>query len=58
LEGFKSILQEPPVGLHFQGHPTGVKKFQKPLEGFLQKIQSPTEKAVKIVLRHIIIFFM
>ena len=30
----------------------------KLLEGFLQKIQSPTEKAAEIVLCHIIIFFM
>jgi hypothetical protein len=39
--GFKHILSELPVGLHFQGSATGEKKFWKPLEGLL----SITEKS-------------
>jgi hypothetical protein len=32
--------------------------FQKPLEGFLQKIQSPTKKPAIFLLYNIVIFFL
>lgn len=58
LEGFKSRLQEPPVGLHFQGHPTGKKRFGSRWRDYEVWLKSPQEKTAKFLIYFIVIFFI
>jgi hypothetical protein len=44
------IQYKSPAGFKNEGYSTGEKKFRKPLDGFLQKIQSPNSKPANLYL--------